>query len=1052
MLPVIAQEKQQDPATLALAEFYRSPAWAEFLDQVGGEWQVRWCPATGTPRSILGSGVALTDWRASTLEEARRQADLLLQQRARLLGLGSSEFREIIGQRMGRSWAFVYDQYFRGLQVIGGRADVRVHQVGRVPMFGSQAWQIPDSFDTTPSIDDHTALAIAWAESRQVPTGVSQPARPAAPRLVIWGDVDSPTPTSVSLAWEVSISNVAADGSGMIGRYYIDAASGAVLRYQNDKHECGNPDCNYVAAGAVNAAPDESALPVLTTVTVMGWTRTGDDGFDPLVNVPLPGLELNVPGVGTVVTDQNGQFTINIASAVSISVGALDGRHHQPIAGGNAPSGSFNVTPGVNSTIQLLTSGATFNQAAHTTTSWWVDRTNEFCRSILGNSSELNTASNVVPTVNISSTCNAYYTGNTINFYQAGGGCNNTAFSTVVAHEWGHGLDDRYGGISQTNGLSEGWGDILGLYLVDSPILGSGFQTAGVGIRDGNNTRQYPGGSGVHAQGESWMGFAWNFRDRLASTLGNRPAAIAISNDIVIGTIVADATNQADAVVEVFIADDDNGDLSDGTPHSADLIWACNQHSLPYPTGGGGGGPANDDCGAAIAVVNGVNGPYSNVGAATSSPSWPCAAGGNDIWFSYNAPIAGTLTVTTCGNASYDTCIEILSGSCGSLTSVVCNDDACGLQSTVSTPVSPGLYYIRVGGYSGATGSFSIDVNGPTGTPASVELYGTGCYNQSTAFYELMPNTAFDLSGTMMTLVRTGNHYVAIPFGAFVAPSGAATTLTMTDDAVASVGLSGTFSFPGGSTSSLEVCSNGFVSASSGNGTGYTPSISGWLNSAAPRWGTWHDFNPAAAGTVTFEQIGAVAYVTWNGVRSYGTSDNNTFQLQFDLGTGNVTYAWQSMVATGNAWLVGFTSVAPNLDAGNVDISAALPGGFQTSDTNSAPLAIDATLPVLGSNCTLTTSQFPASSVLGVQLISTTRIDPGLDLSIIGMQGCYLYANLDSLDVLWPVGGSATHVLSIPNNPVLMGAVVVGQSAAFVNGVNSAGLISSNGVALTIGV
>jgi len=57
---------------------------------------------------------------------------------------------------------------------------------------------------------------------------------------------------------------------------------------------------------------------------------------------------------------------------------------------------------------------------------------------------------------------------------------------TTYAHEWGHGLDDRYGGISQINGLSEGWGDILGLYLADSPILGSGFQTAGVALRRGH--------------------------------------------------------------------------------------------------------------------------------------------------------------------------------------------------------------------------------------------------------------------------------------------------------------------------------------------------------------------------------------------------------------------------------------------------------------------------------------------------------------------------------------------------------------------------------------
>ncbi len=1058
-VPVIAQ-KASSPADEQLAAFYSGAEWREFLDRdPAGKWLVDWCAASGSPRAIYGSGIALRGWSENSLEAARVQANQLLRDHADLLRLGASDFRETIGARMGRTWSFTFEQYYRGLPVIGGRADVRVNMAGRVPMIGSVAFPIPANFNVTPAFDGESATAMAWQLLGQQPTGLAQPGQRRAPRLVIHADAESTQLSAVTLAWEVHVSNVNAAGEGPIGRYYIDAATGAQLRFVSDKHECGIAGCG--TNHAVTAPSLESltngkpiAPPVNTTVTLQGWTRTGIDGQSALTNAPLPGVQLNVPGIGVVTTDNNGQFVINIAAATTITVGAFDGRHHNPMVGGSAPSGSFTVNPGVATTIQLLTAAATTAQAAHTTTTYWIDRTNEYCRAILGNSAQLNTADAIVPTVNIASTCNAYYTGNTINFYSAGGGCANTSFSTVISHEWGHGIDDRYGGISNTNGdgLSEGWGDIIGMYLVDSPLLGSGFQTAGVALRRGDNTRQYGTGTGVHDSGESWMGFAWNVRDRLTTTLGTRSAAIALSNTIVVGTLVADATNQTNAVREVFIADDNDGNLANGTPHDVDLIWAANNHSIPVPTA-----PplANDDCAGAIVIGNGLSGPYSNSTATTSAPAWACGNGGKDLWFRYTAYAGGTLSVSTCTLASWDTVIQIFSGSCTALTSVVCNDDACSLQSTATTPVSPGTYYIRVGGFNSVSGSFSLNVTGPSATPATATPYGAGCISGSKAFYELFPTAAaFDLSGLGMRLVRTGNSYIAQPGGTYVAPTGAATTLGLGDDSITSVNLVGALLYPGGGTTSLEVCSNGFVSVATGNGTAYAPSAAGWLAGTQFRWGTWHDFNPTIAGSgqVKFQQIGQIAYVTWDGVYSFSTTSPNTFQLQFDLANGNVTMVWQSMIGTGNAWLVGIAGAAPNADAGSRDISATLPGTFRTQSENSQPLALASSLPQLGTTATLTTTQFALSSLLGIQILGTTLLNPGVDLGVIGMPGCLQSVSLDVLYVLVPAGGQATYGLVVPNNPSLMGATIGAQSAAFYSEANAFGMVTSNGIALTIGV
>lgn len=593
MLAVSPFVSAQAPAdeSPAPSSIVTKAALREFREASGGRWIVRWHPATGTPSTIYGTGLKLPDWRENSLDEARRQAAQLLDERRDMLGLGTSDFREVIGARMGRTWSLTYEQWFRGLPVIDGRVDVRINMTGVVSMLGSRAWPIAKDFVTMPTIGAELAQATAWDALTGEPA-----ANAPRPRLVIWGDSASQVMAPVALAWEVAVQEVG--GEARIGRFYIHAHTGERLQFVSDKHDCGFANCSAGAHTPLAEADiepsvtlvetprssDDTAAPTVTTVTVMAWTRAGNDAWSALQNVPLQNLVLNVPGVGQRTTDQNGQFDIDINAPVTISISTLDGLHHAPITGGSAPSGSVTVQPGVNATLQLLSSGASSAQAAHTTASYWTDRVNVWARSILGNSSQLATASNVGIDVNINNTCNAFYTGNTTNYYVEGGGCANTAFSTVIAHEWGHGLDDRYGGIANSNaeGLSEGWGDIIGMYLVDSPLLGSGFQSPGSPLRNGNNSRVWPySSSSPHGAGQVWMGWAWRFREALRQS---DPAnAIAISNDLVIGSIVADATSREDAVLEVFLADDDDGNLLNGTPHYDELESASLQKGIPYP-------------------------------------------------------------------------------------------------------------------------------------------------------------------------------------------------------------------------------------------------------------------------------------------------------------------------------------------------------------------------------------------------------------------------------------------------------------------------------------
>lgn len=338
---------------------------------------------------------------------------------------------------------------------------------------------------------------------------------------------------------------------------------------------------------------------------------------------------------------------------------------------------------------------------------------------------------------------------------------------------------------------------------------------------------------------------------------------------------------------------------------------------------------------------------------------------------------------------------------------------------------------------------------------AATAPYGKGCYAESRGMYEFFSPAAFDLASSSMRLsLGLSGNYVASAAGSYVPPSASATILPLADDGAVSVTLSGPLSYPGGVTSTLEVCSNGFVSAGSGNGTSPTPTIASWLASPRARWGCWHDFHPAAAGSgrVKFEQVGSMAYVTWDGVFSYGTTRPATFQLQFDRATGTVTFAWGPVTTGGNSWLVGFAAPGPNVDTGSRDLSVRLPGAFSLGVNEVAPPTLAASRPRIGDTIVFTTTSLPAAATAGIQVLDTLRIDPGIELSGVGMPRCFQYVGLAVAHFVPVASGTAMLSLPVPNDVVLMGLPIHGQTAVFAPGANPAGITTSNGLTLILGL
>jgi hypothetical protein len=190
--------------------------------------------------------------------------------------------------------------------------------------------------------------------------------------------------------------------------------------------------------------------------------------------------------------------------------------------------------------------------------------------------------------VNVAATCNANYTGSSINLFRAGGGCTNTAASTVVYHEYGHHLVGSGG--SGQGAYGEGMSDCISVVLTDDPWLGPGFNSnCGQPLRNADNDCQYltsgcsTCGSAIHSCGRLLSGCVWSTRNELAAT---HPSTY---RDIIAGLTVnsillhTGTTITPSITIDFLTLDDDDDDIFNGTPHYQQINAGFSAHSMPGP-------------------------------------------------------------------------------------------------------------------------------------------------------------------------------------------------------------------------------------------------------------------------------------------------------------------------------------------------------------------------------------------------------------------------------------------------------------------------------------
>ncbi|MDP2924820.1 MAG: LamG-like jellyroll fold domain-containing protein [Nanoarchaeota archaeon] len=185
--------------------------------------------------------------------------------------------------------------------------------------------------------------------------------------------------------------------------------------------------------------------------------------------------------------------------------------------------------------------------------------------------------------VEVSGTCNAFATGDSINFYQPGGGCEALSLSSdVIYHEYTHNvvfilaprLSSVYSG--HTGNMNEGYADYYACSLNNQTCLSDNFVYDYSCLRNCENTKKFPEdyGNEPHYAAEIISGSLWDTRKLIGQEKTDTLALVALSYD---------PQTFQELAGDMMIADDavyGNANLNDGSPNKGAICNSFINHGI----------------------------------------------------------------------------------------------------------------------------------------------------------------------------------------------------------------------------------------------------------------------------------------------------------------------------------------------------------------------------------------------------------------------------------------------------------------------------------------
>lgn len=464
-------------------------------------------------------------------------------------GAHPTDFVVVANRLDGGLRTVAFAQTWRGLRVVGGS----VHVVfGNDRLFVAGSTALPQvTAVIAPRGRVNTLRAEAWITAQIKAPVVTR----AIGDRVILPIVRGPGQVSFEAADHLDVEAI-----GVAGRWdvYVAADGAPLLRATRLRFAAGT--LTYDAGVRRPTGPRQDYAAALTDITVDGApTRTTNDG----------GFTWSGSSNASVVTGLTGSLLRIVNQAGTLASETLSAQPAQTLRWSLATDeyGDAQISAFIHAGIGKAKARALVPALAS-----WLDQS-------LG------------VHVNLAGSCNAMSTGDDIHFYRASATCENTArLADVVYHEVGHALHLHavIPGVGAYNGaLSEGLSDYFAAGIVEDPGVGRGFTFDDRPVREldpAGFERVWPidRGTTPHQTGLIVSGALWDLRKGLIKKLG--AAAGVARADALFVAVMQRAPDVTAAYIAALTADDDDGNLGNGTPNSCAIELAFGKHGLATST------------------------------------------------------------------------------------------------------------------------------------------------------------------------------------------------------------------------------------------------------------------------------------------------------------------------------------------------------------------------------------------------------------------------------------------------------------------------------------